>query len=104
MTDKQIEKLAESMATRVMELLVKKQQEWDADFEKQMENSNWKAKGVTPDGLKEELKELNGIGEDLEELNALRTLRLECIEDEKYELVSKINDQIESIQKRLNDR
>jgi hypothetical protein len=91
MTDKQIEKLAESMATRVMELLVKKQQEWDADFEKQMENSNWKAKGVNPDGLEEEL-------------DALRALRLKYIEDEKYELVPKINDQIESIQKRLNDR
>ena len=90
MTDKQIEKLAEQISTKVMEKLVKKQQEWDADFEIQMEKySGKKAKGeLTLE----------------EELDALRAIRLEYITEEKYELVPQINDQIEALQKRLNDR
>ena len=90
MTDKQIEKLAEEMATRVMQKLVEKQQEWDADFEVQMEKfSGRKAKGeLTLE----------------EEIDALRAIRLEYITAEKYELVPQINDQIEVLQKRLNDR
>ena len=71
MTDKQIEKLAEEMATRVMQKLVEKQQEWDADFEVQMEKySGRKAKGeLTLE----------------EEIDALRAIRLEYITAEKYE-------------------
>lgn len=90
MTDKQIEKLAEQISTKVMEKLVEKQQQWDADFEVQMEKySGRKAKGeLTLE----------------EEIDALRAIRLEYITAEKYELVPQINDQIEALQKRLNDR
>ena len=90
MTDKEIEKLAEEMATRVMQKLVEKQQEWDADFEIQMEKySGKKAKGeLTLE----------------EEIDALRVTRVEYITAEKYELVPQINDKIEALQKRLNDR
>ena len=90
MTDKQIEKLAEQISTKVMEKLVKKQQEWDADFEIQMEKySGKKAKGeLTLE----------------EEIDALRATRVEYITAEKYELVPQINDKIEALQKRLNDR
>ena len=90
MTDKQIEKLAEQISTKVMEKLVEKQQQWDADFEIQMEKySGRKAKGeLTLE----------------EEIDALRAIRLEYITAEKYELVPQINDQIEALQKRLNDR
>ena len=90
MTDKEIEKLAEEMATRVMQKLVEKQQEWDADFEIQMEKySGKKAKGeLTLE----------------EEIDALRATRVEYITAEKYELVPQINDKIEALQKRLNDR
>ena len=90
MTDKQIEKLAEEMATRVMQKLVEKQQEWDADFEIQMD----KYSGNKPKAyLTLE-----------EELDVLRAKRLEYIAAEQYELVPQINDQIEALQKRLNDR
>ena len=90
MTDKQIEKLAEIVSTKVMEKLVEKQQQWDADFEVQIEKySGRKAKGeLTLE----------------EEIDALRAIRLEYITAEKYELVPQINDQIEVLQKRLNDR
>tara|TARA_B110000977_G_scaffold112277_1_gene145489 strand:+ start:100 stop:372 length:273 start_codon:yes stop_codon:yes gene_type:complete len=90
MTDKQIEKLAEIVSTKVMEKLVEKQQQWDADFEVQIEKySGRKAKGeLTLE----------------EEIDALRAIRLEYITAEKYELVPQINDQIEALQKRLNDR
>lgn len=90
MTDKQIEKLAEVVSTKVMEKLVEKQQQWDADFEVQIEKySGRKAKGeLTLE----------------EEIDALRNIRLEYIAAEKYELVPQINDQIEALQKRLNDR
>jgi hypothetical protein len=90
MTDKQIEKLAEQMATKVMEKLVEKQQQWDADFEIQMD----KYSGKKPKG-KLTLEE---------ELDVLRAKRLEYIAAEQYELVPQINDQIEALQKRLNDR
>jgi|TARA_B110000908_G_scaffold98272_1_gene116032 protein-arginine kinase activator protein McsA len=86
MTDKEIEKLAEEMATRVMQKLVEKQQEWDADFEVQIEKYS---------GRKVTLEE---------EIDALRNIRLDYIAAEKYELVPQINDQIEAMQKRLNDR
>jgi plasmid maintenance system antidote protein VapI len=90
MTDKQIEKLAEQMATKVMEKLVEKQQQWDADFEIQMD----KYSGKKPKAyLTLE-----------EELDVLRAKRLEYIAAEQYELVPQINDQIEALQKRLNDR
>ena len=90
MTDKQIEKLAEVVSTKVMEKLVEKQQQWDADFEVQIEKySGRKAKGeLTLE----------------EEIDALRNIRLEYIAAEKYELVPQINDYIEALQKRLNDR
>ena len=90
MTDKQIEKLAEKMATKVMEKLVEKQQQWDADFEIQMDKYSGKK-------AKSELT-LE------EELDALRAKRLEYIAAEQYELVPQINDYIEALQKRLNDR
>jgi len=86
MTDKQIEKLA----TKIMEKLVEKQQQWDADFEIQMDKYSGKK-------AKSELT-LE------EELDALRAKRLEYIAAEQYELVPQINDYIEALQKRLNDR
>ena len=86
MTDKQIDKLA----TKIMEKLVEKQQQWDADFEIQMDKYSGKK-------AKSELT-LE------EELDALRAKRLEYIAAEQYELVPQINDQIEALQKRLNDR
>ena len=86
MTDKQIDKLA----TKIMEKLVEKQQQWDADFEIQMEKYSGKK-------AKSELT-LE------EELDALRAKRLEYIAAEQYELVPQINDYIEALQKRLNDR
>tara|TARA_B110000495_G_scaffold139909_1_gene122925 strand:+ start:335 stop:595 length:261 start_codon:yes stop_codon:yes gene_type:complete len=86
MTDKQIDKLA----IKIMEKLVEKQQQWDADFEIQME----KYSGKKPKAhLTLE-----------EELDVLRAKRLEYIAAEQYELVPQINDQIEALQKRLNDR
>ena len=86
MTDKQIDKLA----IKIMEKLVEKQQQWDADFEIQMD----KYSGKKPKAyLTLE-----------EELNVLRAKRLEYIATEQYELVPQINDQIEVLQKRLNDR
>ena len=90
MTDKQIEKLAEIVSTKVMEKLVEKQQQWDADFEVQIEKySGRKAKSeLTLE----------------EEIDALRAIRLEYIAAEKYELVPQINDTIMVLQKRLNDR
>jgi len=90
MTDKQIEKLAEVVSTKVLEKLVEKQQQWDADFEIQMEKYSGKK-------AKSELT-LE------EELDALRAKRLEYIAAEQYELVPQINDYIEALQKRLNDR
>ena len=90
MTDKQIEKLAEEVSIKVMEKLVEKQQQWDADFEIQMEKYSGKK-------AKSELT-LE------EELDALRAKRLEYIAAEQYELVPQINDYIEALQKRLNDR
>ena len=86
MTDKQIDKLA----IKIMEKLVEKQQQWDADFEIQMD----KYSGKKPKG------ELTLE----EELDVLRAKRLEYIAAEQYELVPQINDQIEALQKRLNDR
>jgi|TARA_R110000824_G_scaffold27081_1_gene92429 hypothetical protein len=86
MTDKQIDKLA----TKIMEKLVEKQQQWDADFEIQMDKYSGKK-------AKSELT-LE------EELDALRAKRLEYIAAEQYELVPQINDYIEALQKRLNDR
>ena len=90
MTDKQIEKLAEVVSTKVMEKLVEKQQQWNDDFEVQIEKySGRKAKGeLTLE----------------EEIDALRAIRLEYITAEKYELLPQINDQIQALQKRLNDR
>ena len=86
MTDKQIDKLA----IKIMEKLVEKQQQWDADFEIQMD----KYSGKKPKAyLTLE-----------EELDVLRAKRLEYIAAEQYELVPQINDQIEALQKRLNDR
>ena len=90
MTDKQIEKLAEVVSTKVLEKLVEKQQQWDADFEIQMEKYSGKK-------AKSELT-LE------EELDALRAKRLGYIAAEQYELVPQINDYIEALQKRLNDR
>tara|TARA_B110000114_G_scaffold49933_1_gene52999 strand:- start:246 stop:506 length:261 start_codon:yes stop_codon:yes gene_type:complete len=86
MTDKQIDKLA----IKIMEKLVEKQQQWDADFEIQMD----KYSGKKP--------KANLTLE--EELDVLRAKRLEYIAAEQYELVPQINDQIEVLQKRLNDR
>tara|TARA_R110000787_G_scaffold127064_1_gene238400 strand:+ start:256 stop:516 length:261 start_codon:yes stop_codon:yes gene_type:complete len=86
MTDKQIDKLA----IKIMEKLVEKQQQWDADFEIQMDKYSGKK-------AKSELT-LE------EELDALRAKRLEYIAAEQYELVPQINDYIEALQKRLNDR
>ena len=90
MTDKQIEKLAEQVSTKVMEKLIEKQQQWDADFEIQMDKySGKKAKGeLTLE----------------EELDALKASRLDYIAAEQYELVPQINGLIEALQKRLNDR
>ena len=90
MTDKEIEKLVELMATKVMEKLVEIQKQWDADFQVQMDKySDRKAKGeLTLE----------------EELYALEATRLEYITAERYELVPQINDQIEALKKRLNDR
>ena len=90
MTDKQIEKLAEEVSIKVMEKLVEKQQQWDADFEIQMDKYSGK-KPKTNLTLEEEL-------------DVLRAKRLEYIAAEQYELVPQINDQIEVLQKRLNDR
>ena len=86
MTDKQIDKLA----IKIMEKLVEKQQQWDADFEIQMDKYSGKK-------AKSELT-LE------EELDVLRAKRLEYIAAEQYELVPQINDYIEALQKRLNDR
>ena len=86
MTDKQIDKLA----IKIMEKLVEKQQQWDADFEIQMD----KYSGKKP--------KANLTLE--EELDVLRAKRLEYIAAEQYELVPQINDYIEALQKRLNDR
>ena len=90
MTDKQIEKLAEEVAIKVMEKLVEKQQQWDADFEIQMD----KYSGKKP--------KANLTLE--EEIVALIAVRLDYIAAEKYELVPQINAEIEALQKRLNDR
>ena len=90
MTDKQIEKLAEEVSIKVMEKLVEKQQQWDADFEIQMD----KYSGKKP--------KANLTLE--EELDVLMAKRSEYIAAEQYELVPQIQIKIEVLQKRLNDR
>ena len=91
MTDKQIEKLAEEVSIKVMEKLVEKQQQWDADFEIQMDKFGAAKKPKGELTLEEEIV-------------ALIAVRLDYIAAEKYELVPQINAEIEALQKRLNDR
>ena len=94
MTEKQMDKLADIVAAKVINKLVAKQKEWDEEFNKQMNDPDY-FKGVAPKLTKKAEMEL--------EMADLIKVKSTYILTERYELIEDIENRIEDLQKRLND-
>ena len=94
MTEKQMDKLADIVAAKVINKLVAKQKEWDEEFNKQMNDPDY-FKGAVPKLTKKAKMEL--------EMADLIKVKSTYILTERYELIEDIENQIEDLQKRLND-
>lgn len=93
MTEKEMNKFAEIVSEKVINKIKKNQEEWDKQFNEEMQNMEYgiyEAKKLTE---KEWLRE---------EIQRLTTLRAECIESERYESVAKIEKELEEVTKRYN--
>lgn len=94
MTKKQMGKLADIVAAKVINKLVAKQKEWDEEFNKQMNDPDY-FKSVVPKLTKKAEMEL--------EMADLIKVKSTYILTERYELIEDIENRIEDLQKRLND-
>jgi hypothetical protein len=94
MTEKQMGKLADIVAAKVINKLVAKQKEWDEEFNKQMNDPDY-FEGVVPKLTKKAKMEL--------EMADLIKVKSTYILTERYELIEDIENRIEDLQKRLND-
>ena len=81
MTEKQIDKLAEIVAVKVMDKLIAKQKEWDKQFEEQIKNPEY-FEGVIP-----AISEKEKLRVRMSELIALRA---EKLDSEEYELLIRV--------------
>ena len=89
MTEKQMDKLAEIVAVKVMDKLVAKQQEWDKQFYEQFEE----AKNFEPTLSKKSKLEMK--------IKELKALRNSYIMNEKYELLSDVEADLIKLEKEL---
>lgn len=94
MTDKQMNKLADIVAEKVINKLVAKQKEWDKEFNEQFETIEYFENATPKLSLKAKL-EL--------EMSDLTKIRSTYIMTEKYELVEDIEKKIINLQKRINN-
>ena len=94
MTDKQMNKLADIVAEKVINKLVAKQKEWDKEFNEQFETIEYFEKHPPKLSVKAKL-EL--------EMADLTKIRSTYIMTEKYELVEEIEKKIINLQKRINN-
>ena len=94
MTEKQMDKLADIVAAKVINKLVAKQKEWDEEFNKQMNDPDYFEVAV-PKLTKKAKMEL--------EMADLIKVKSTYILTERYELIEDIENRIENLQKRLND-
>jgi polyhydroxyalkanoate synthesis regulator phasin len=81
MTEEEMDKFADIVSEKVINKIKKNQEEWDKQFQEEMQDMEagfYEAKKLTDkDKLKEEIQELV-------------TLKAECIESERYELIPDI--------------
>ena len=89
MTEKQMDKLAEIVAVKVMDKLVAKQQEWDKQFYEQFEE----VQNIEPPLNKKAKLELK--------IKELKALRNSYIMNEKYELLSDVEADLIKLEKEL---
>jgi polyhydroxyalkanoate synthesis regulator phasin len=94
MTEEEMDKFAEIVAEKVINKIKKNQEEWDKQFQEEMQDMEagfYESKKPTDkDKLREEIKKLV-------------TLRAECIESERYESVADIEKKIVEVTKRYNN-
>tara|TARA_R100000541_G_scaffold1239_2_gene5707 strand:+ start:1513 stop:1776 length:264 start_codon:yes stop_codon:yes gene_type:complete len=86
MTEKQMDKLADIIAVRVIDKLVDKQKEWDKEFNEKFENE----------------ENSNGIMLELEMADLIK-IRSTYMMTEKYELIEDIENRINNLQKRIDN-
>jgi polyhydroxyalkanoate synthesis regulator phasin len=94
MTEEEMDKFAEIVAEKVINKIKKNQEEWDKQFQEEMQDMEagfYEAKKLTD---KDKLRE---------EIQKLVTLRAECIESERYESVADIEKKIVEVTKRYNN-
>ena len=89
MTEEQMDRLAETVAVKVMDKLIAKQQEWDKQFYEQFEE----AKSIEPTLSKKAKLELK--------IKELKALRNSYIMNEKYELLSDVEADLIKLEKEL---
>jgi polyhydroxyalkanoate synthesis regulator phasin len=81
MTEEEMDKFADIVSEKVINKIKKNQEEWDKQFQEEMQDMEagfYEAKKLTDkDKLKEEIQELV-------------TLKADCIESERYELIPDI--------------
>lgn len=95
MTDKEIDQLAELMANKVMNKLIVKQQEWDQQFNDQldqMKNEDY-FEGIVPAVTKKTNLE--------RKIEKLKELRNSYIINEQYELLSDVEVELIKLEKEL---
>lgn len=93
MTEKEMNKFAEIVSEKVINKIKKNQEEWDKQFNEEMQNMEYGIYKATKQTEKEWL---------CDEIQRLVTLRAECIESERYESVAKIEKELEEVTKRYN--
>jgi polyhydroxyalkanoate synthesis regulator phasin len=85
MTEEEMNKFAEIVSEKVINKIKKNQEEWDKQFQEEMQDMEagfYEAKKLTDkDKLKEEIQELV-------------TLKADCIESERYELIPDIEKEL----------
>ena len=104
MTEKNIDDLADKIASIVLEKLIKKQQDWDDKMMQEMQDLNnieinYVSSTTYYDGV--EKKGLTDEEYINKKIIDLRNERLEAVNDEDYLLASKINNEILELKKKL---
>ena len=95
MTDKEIDQLAELMANKVMNKLIVKQQEWDQQFNDQLDQMKNEDhfEGIVPAVTKKTNLE--------RKIEKLKELRNSYIINEQYELLSDVEVELIKLEKEL---
>jgi len=94
MTEEEMNKFAEIVSEKVINKIKKNQEEWDKQFQEEMQNMEYGVYEAKKSTDKDKLRE---------EIQRLVTLKAECIESERYESVADIEKKLVEVTRRYNN-